>query len=582
MKLLCLLMVAAGLASAKNIMPLKLDFEVHRGDDSSTMARNAQPYIMKRSSVEMVLGNAATFYLTTLVVGSNENEVTVLVDTGSSDLWLMSHDVDCVSVSTTKKREYKRRSNPIMNKNVAPTVNEIRDTTPSKVENKWLFGSDITITIGGGGGGSGGGQSNGGSYATADGAETNTCTSYGSFATESSTSFNTNSSADSFSIEYADGTSASGTWGYDTVVVGSASLSSLSFAIANYTSSNIGVLGIGLPGLETTYSSGSSNSYMYENLPMKLKSEGFINKNVYSLYLNSASASEGSVLFGAVDHAKYSGTLETVQIINSYKSSGYADPVRLEVLLSSISFNGSGSAVTISDNSYTAILDSGSTLSYMPTTLFEKLGEMLGGTYSSAYGTYIVPCTSDTDYTITLNFSGATISFPYSSILLNYRGTQCQLGVLEQSSDYVLFGDNILRHGYIVYDLDDYTVSFAQVNYTDEEDIEIVTSTIPGAVEASGYSSTSYDSSVTEASAATTITYSTGTLTATTAYIGTAVSVDSSATGGSSNGTSSSGSSSSSNSGSSDSKSSGASRLLENLTSITVVGVAIALTLCYF
>jgi len=217
------------------------------------------------------------------------------------------------------------------------------------------------------------------------------------------------------------------------------------------------------------------------------------------------------------------------------------------------------------------------TLSYFPTALFDRVGEMLGGTYSSSYGTYIVPCTSDTDYTITLNFSGATISFPYSSILLNYRGSQCQLGILEQSSDYVLFGDNVLRHAYIVYDLDDYTVSFAQVNYSNEEDIEIVTSAIPGATQASGYSSTSYDSSVTEASAATTITYSTGTLTQTTAYIGTAVSVDSSATGGSRNGTSSSSSSSGS---SSDSKSSGASRLLENLTSITVVGVVLALTVC--
>ena len=45
------------------------------------------------------------FYMATLKIGSNEDENRVLVDTGSSDLWVMSHDLKCVSAPNSKRNE---------------------------------------------------------------------------------------------------------------------------------------------------------------------------------------------------------------------------------------------------------------------------------------------------------------------------------------------------------------------------------------------------------------------------------------------------------------------------------------------
>lgn len=40
-----------------------------------------------------------------------------------------------------------------------------------------------------------------------------------------------------------------------------------------------------------------------------------IAKAAYSLYLDSSSSSEGSILFGGIDHAKYTGDLTTIDIV---------------------------------------------------------------------------------------------------------------------------------------------------------------------------------------------------------------------------------------------------------------------------
>lgn len=70
------------------------------------------------------------------------------------------------------------------------------------------------------------------------------------------------------------------------------------------------------------------------------------------------------------------------------------------------------------------------------------------------------------------------------------------LSVLQQSgSDYILFGDNVLRSAYLVYDLDDFEISIAQARYTTEEDISVISSSVPNAIQAPGYSSTSLPSS---------------------------------------------------------------------------------------
>lgn len=478
---------------------IKLDFQIKRGDEiADIFLEHDEPYIMKRDGVEVSMRNRRTFYLAELEVGSNEDKVGTLVDTGSSDLWIMGSGVDCRLDRSYKKRNVIILDNEVLDDEVLGNEKDLKASKTIKGEAKQAQSIDS-------------------SYYTNPFAGDDSCTGYGSFSTSGSDSFRLNSSAPRFSIQYLDGTTATGVYGRDTVGVGNSSVENLSFAVVNVSSSDISVLGIGLPGLQTTYSGSNlnafSNRYTYENLPMRMRSQGLINRAAYSLYLGQKYASAGTLLFGAVDTEKFNGNLLTVPIINTLRSRGYDTPIRMEVELSSISFNNSENEAEISGSPYSALLDSGTTLTFLPTNLLQIVGESIGGTYNSRIGLYSVPCTSDPNVFFVLNFSGAKIRVPLADLLLS-SGSSCYLGLLNLQDDYILVGDNVLRSAYIVYDIDNLEISLAQARYTEDENIVEIQNSIPSALAITNSPTnvaTSFSHNTASTAASTTLSYSSGT-----------------------------------------------------------------------
>lgn len=514
---------------------VRLDFSVLRGPGKHDLARGREGGLVRRDdpdgSALLELTNQQSYYSCDLYLGSTGQKSTVLVDTGLSDLWIMDTDINCLATRSKRdysafyrvvslpelsddqleaenniKRELHREQNervidedqlPVEHDEGEPDIKKRADCLGSFCMSNVLSGASIgrvstsfftmsaTNTA----------IASRASATRAAGA--NSCTSMGSFETSDSDSFRVNSSAPAFSILYGDGTSAQGFWGHDQVQFHNHTVPDVSFALVNQTDSTFGVFGIGLAGLETTYSSNSNNPYMYENFPIRLKRTGVIHKNVYSLYLNKQSELSGSVLFGAVDHAKYSGTLQKVPIYNIYKGY-YRNPIRLDVILNSITLSGSTQNVTVTSVSVPALLDSGTTFTYLPSSIFSSFMSTLGATYSSAAQLYRVSCDyySLSAHAI-FNFSGIQISVPFTDLIVR-SSSLCYLGVLEQSLSlsitYAILGDNFLRNAYVVYDLDDLEISMAQAVYTDDEDIEVVTLSVPLAVNAASYSATSLSS----------------------------------------------------------------------------------------
>lgn len=534
---------------------------MYRGDSRADAGPDRHPAIEKRASndgsVDMRLYNEQSFYRADLYIGSKQEKVGVLVDTGSSDLWVMPPDVQCgvaqnkkrayyddldeevatvkrevatrdevatvkrdvatvkreESVATVKrdatreasvatvKREVAMKEAPAATRQLEePSVASIESVTGTPTEPfvnrdcQGLFCAFSTIIVTGsmptnvvpGGSGETGSPSQ----------ETDTCTLYGSFATGDSSSWNANSSAPAFFIQYADGTSAHGQWGQDTVLFAGTNVTDLSLAVVNKSDSAFGVLGIGLPGLEATFNSLlSSSSYTYENLPLRMKALGIIDKVVYSLALGPKNSKSGSLLFGAVDKAKYSGQLQTVPIVNLYDGI-YKNPVRLDIKLDGLSFESSSQNESVSSTSVAALLDSGTTLTYMPSSMLRRLGQLFSGSYSNSYGMYRISCNFNTNSAyLVYNFSGIKIRVPLSDLVVSGGPNTCYLGIMEQPSkvrgrDYITLGDNFLRSAYVVYDLEDYTISLAQASHSNQEDISEVLSLIPNAVSAAGYSST--------------------------------------------------------------------------------------------
>ncbi|QBM89430.1 yapsin 1 [Metschnikowia aff. pulcherrima] len=463
----------AALVSASNITNtttlgakyVKLDFAVSAGESPALKA--VRGGFLKRGREEVEISGEDTFYAATLRIGSGQAENVVAIDTGSSDLWVMETNVVCIYPnSNSSVNERLDRVNPHF-------LGAISDNSPT--ENKQKRANTLSIVVSG------------------------ICTDDGSFSMAESDTFHANDTLPPFFISYEDLSFAEGVWGSDNIVIGTTNVTDCNFAVANVSSSDCGIFGIGLIANEASVTN-DLTSFVYENLPMRLKSSGDINKVMYSLYLDKADYLSGSVVFGGVNHAKYSGQLKTVPIVNIDPKHN-VKPIEFHIVLNSVRLESSSQNVTVFDASIAAVLDSGTSLTYLPDKIFKSLGKLLHGDLGSE-GFYRVSCRYKTNtITAKFNFSGAIINVPMSDLVLTL-GSQCYLGVglvsdLANSPVYTaLLGDNFLRNAYVVYDLEDYEISLAQVKFSSIEDIETVSSAVPLAVQASYYSSTALATSL--------------------------------------------------------------------------------------
>lgn len=331
------------------------------------------------------------------------------------------------------------------------------------------------------------------------------CTKYGLFSPEKLDLWKKNSTAPAFEISYTDKSKLIGTWGHDDVSVSGTTVKLLSFAVVNQTLSNVGVLGIGPPKLEVTNSANSPGHlpYVYENLPVKLRNQGLIKRTVFSVYMDALDADQGTILFGAIDSAKFDDKLTRVPIVNTRRDK-FDEPAMVDVVVNGINIVNGDDTVEILKNKYYALLDTGLTVLYLPKSLYNKLTGTLGAT-QTLIGAQIDCKYRDSDVDIEVSFSGVSIKFPVSDLIVASTSS-CYLGMFPQDLDSITLGDNMLRHVYLVYDYDNFEVALAQTKFTlDTSFDEVDLPEIPNAVTAKAYLETDVKGSVTEDNASTTI-----------------------------------------------------------------------------
>lgn len=347
----------------------------------------------KRDALPMPLINDKILYTTELEIGSNKDKVSVSIDTGSYDLWVMSNDTVCYKVS-----EFQTEG--------APQLPDIFN--------------DIDQDY--------------------------SCTFNGTYNSKSSKTFK-NTSED-FSIGYVDGSAAQGVWGYDSVQFGQYGVTGLKIGIANRSSVSDGILGIGI-----------ANGY--DNFPVLLQKQGLINKIAYSVYLNSSNSTTGTILFGAIDHAKYEGVLSTVPVDSKSQLSVNVTNLKTK--------NGN-----VASGGHSILLDTGSTFSIFPDEWIDALGHSLNATYDEDESVYEIECDGYDEHFFGFSIGDSDFSVPIQDLKTEKDG-QCYLAIMSNSvigGGGILFGDDILRRIYLVYDLQDMTISVAPVVYTEDEEIE--------------------------------------------------------------------------------------------------------------
>jgi len=180
--------------------------------------------------------------------------------------------------------------------------------------------------------------------------------------------------------------------------------------------------------------------------------QGLIDEPVFAFYLGSTDK-ESEVVFGGIDEDHYKGKLIKLPV----RRKAY-----WEVDFESITF---GDATAKLDN-MGAILDTGTSLIALPTTLADLLNKEIGAK-KGFNGQYSVECSkrdSLPDLTFCLSGQDFTIG-PYDYILeVSGSCISAFMGMdfPEPAGPLAILGDAFLRRWYSVYDLGKHTVSLAE------------------------------------------------------------------------------------------------------------------------
>jgi hypothetical protein len=265
-----------------------------------------------------------------------------------------------------------------------------------------------------------------------------------------------------FNISYVDGSGASGDYATDTFRFGGQTIKDLQFGIGYTSSSPEGILGIGYTINEVAVGRGGLQPY--PNLPQKLVNDGTINTNAYSLWLNDLDASTGSILFGGVDTDKFHGELQTLPIIA--ERGVYAEFI---IALTGMGQNGQNGSLFQNQN-VPVLLDSGSSLMYLPDQVARSLYSKYNARYDSSQGAAYVDCNlANQQGSLDFSFSGVKVSVPLNELVIVAavsRGQPiCLLGVGPAGNSVAVLGDTFLRSAYVVYDLANNEISLAQTNF---------------------------------------------------------------------------------------------------------------------
>lgn len=290
-----------------------------------------------------------------------------------------------------------------------------------------------------------------------------------------------------FNATYGDGTNAHGFYATDKLTLGGVKVDDMQFGVAESTTVTQGIVGV---AYEALTNEASHQGKKYANLPQALVDSGAIKSPAYSLWLNNPKASRGSILFGGVNKAMYKGILQTVPIVPLHGQYSY-----LAVTLTGVSVeHGNESTDYSSQLPLVVLLDSGTTLTYLPENLVNQVYKEFDATFLNEDGIAYVDCDlQKKNAHVVFSFSGATISVRVSELVLearapNFPENTCAFGIVPAgnslNSMYIL-GDTFLRSAYVVYDLANNEISLANTNFspTKDEILEIGTGTsaVPGA-----------------------------------------------------------------------------------------------------
>jgi len=230
---------------------------------------------------------------------------------------------------------------------------------------------------------------------------------------------------------------------------------------------NEGILGL---------SYGDGVNLQYPNFVDELYLQNQTNSRTFSIALGDKDYDNGGVLiFGGLDTKKYVGNLVSCRILGPQNGENLS---RYWVELDGLKLNSGSTSKTYissSSDSVAVVLDSGSSLSYLPNSIVSQLAEDLNARYDSTNQVYLVDCSAaDADGSLDFSFGNATIKVPLDEFIWEAGTDICVLGALPSSDDGInILGDSMMRGGYFVFDQSSNAIHMAQYANCGQNEQEI-------------------------------------------------------------------------------------------------------------
>ncbi|KAG8878135.1 hypothetical protein FRB97_002817 [Tulasnella sp. 331] len=262
-----------------------------------------------------------------------------------------------------------------------------------------------------------------------------------------------------FSITYADNSSANGTVATETVTVAGLTATGQGFGAVTAESGNFGggpnagLLGLGFPANAET---GATPWFI------SLANSGALASQIFSVYQARAGASGSELCLGCTDSAKYTGDIAYYPL-----DSSATDGTQLYWNTPSDGFYYNGGS---SSGAFSAVIDTGTTLIYIPTDAASAFYAEIDGAEDASdtvgEGFYSYPCNAKLS-AITMKLGSTQYAVNPSDFNLgpvSEGSSSCVAGIVGEDigEGLAIIGDEWIKNWYTVFDYEGLRVGFAK------------------------------------------------------------------------------------------------------------------------
>ncbi|KGL85319.1 Pepsin A, partial [Tinamus guttatus] len=268
------------------------------------------------------------------------------------------------------------------------------------------------------------------------------CTNHDRFNPEDSSTFV--ATDDTVSIQYGTG-SMTGILGYDTVEVGSITVSNQIFGLSEtepgdffYYTPFDGILGLAFPSI-----SSSGATPVFDNM----MSQDLVSEDLFSVYLSNDDESGSFVMFGGVDSSYTTGGITWIPL---------SAETYWQITMDGVTMSGETIACA---SSCQAIIDTGTSLLAAPSTAVANIQDALGADSNGEISCSSISSLPD----VVFNLNGYSFPVPASSYILEAPCSYLQsdgvcslafeaMDVSTESGDLWILGDVFIHEYYVIFD----------------------------------------------------------------------------------------------------------------------------------